>query len=131
MQTGETCGIIKVRKALLEQSHEFKIKARRDGKKQQHLPLCRQGCLQGMSKVDKEASDSGWQVRLIDQRARNHEEEWGECGLGKKTARLKKNYILERKENQETVTQKTQVYLKFIEDKRKVDGEKSRSYWRR
>lgn len=35
----------------------------------------------------QEASDSGWQVRLIDQRARNHEEEWGEWGLGKKTAR--------------------------------------------
>lgn len=76
------------------------------------------------------ASDRGWQVMLTVQRARNHEEAWGEQGLGKKTARLKKNYTLERKENEETVTQKTQVYLKFIEDKGKVNGEKLRSYWR-
>ena len=76
------------------------------------------------------ASDHGWQVMLIDQRAWNHEEAWGEWVLGKKTARLKK-YTLERKENQETVTQETEVYLKFIEDKGKVDGEKLRSYWRR
>ena len=46
---------------------------------------------------------------LIDLRAWNHEEVQGEWGLGKKTARLKKKKknTLERKENQETVTQKT------------------------
>ena len=36
------------------------------------------------------ASDRGWQVMLTVQRARNQEEAWGEWGLGKKTARLKK-----------------------------------------
>lgn len=36
------------------------------------------------------ASDRGWQVMLTVQRARNHEEAWGEWGLGKKTVRLKK-----------------------------------------
>ena len=55
------------------------------------------------------ASDRGWQVMLIDLRAWNHEEVQGEWGLVKKTARLKKKKknTLERKENQETVTQKT------------------------
>lgn len=56
----------------------------------------------------------------------------GRVGFRQENSEVKKkNYTLERKENEETVTQKTQVYLKFIEDKGKVDGEKLRSYWRR